>query len=624
MTGAPSADWQLNTDGGSRGNPGPAGLGFSLTHGGETVLEAGWFLGTATNNVAEYSALIWGLSNALALGVTELSVRADSELMVRQMTGAYKVKNPDLKLLHARASRLAGCFTSIDFAHVRRERNSAADHMANEAMDAGGAVGTYEVAFSDADPDDDGSTGSPSPGSPSGASPQPVPEIAFCSSDPQCSGGSPSGASPQPVPEIAFCSSDPQCSGGSEPSRASTGSPSGGAAKKTLLLGVTGGIAAYKSCELVRLIQKAAPDVSVKVVMTGHATEFVGPATFRALTGNEVAVSLFDGASEPIHHISLAEEADAAVIAPATANVISKIANGAADDLLTTTVLAMRAPVLVAPAMNSAMWADAATRENMGRIAALGMRVVGPDTGELACGDVGEGRMADVARIAEEALALLEVGTSLSGRRVLVTAGPTHEAIDPVRYIANRSSGRQGYAIAEEAVSRGAEVTLVTGPTSLVAPVGADVVRVESAAEMLAAAEEAFESAAAAIFAAAVADWRPESPSAGKLKRDGSPVLLALEPNVDIAAELGSRKGARHVTVFAAECGDPLDEARRKLVAKNADLVVANDVTEEGAGFSSPDNHVWLVDSAGVTEVGSCSKRQVARRILDRVSQSLQ
>ena len=619
MTGAPSADWQLNTDGGSRGNPGPAGLGFSLTHGGETVLEAGWFLGTATNNVAEYSALIWGLSNALALGVAELSVRADSELMVRQMTGAYRVKNPDLKLLHARASRLAGRFTSIDFAHVRREHNSAADHMANEAMDAGGAVGTYEVAFTEADPDGDGSTGSTgspgSPGSPSCASPQPVPEIAFCSSDPQCSGGPTSGASPQPVPEIAFCSSDPQCP---------DASPSGGTAKKTLLLGVTGGIAAYKSCELVRLIRKAAPDVSVKVVMTGHATEFVGPATFRALTGNEVAVSLFDGASEPIHHISLAEEADAAVIAPATANVISKIANGAADDLLTTTVLAMRAPVLVAPAMNSAMWADAATRENMGRIAALGMRVVGPDTGELACGDVGEGRMAEVARIAEEALALLEVGTSLSGRRVLVTAGPTHEAIDPVRYIANRSSGRQGYAIAEEAVSRGAEVTLVTGPTSLVAPVGADVVRVESAAEMLAAAEEAFESADAAIFAAAVADWRPESPSAGKLKRDGLPVTVALEPNVDIAAELGSRKGARHVTVFAAECGDPLDEARRKLVAKNADLVVANDVTEEGAGFSSPDNHVWLVDSAGVTEVGSCSKRQVARRILDRVSQSLQ
>ena len=307
---------------------------------------------------------------------------------------------------------------------------------------------------------------------------------------------------------------------------------------KTVLLGVTGCIAAYKACEIVRGIQKTAPDLNVKVVMTEHATKFVGPTTFRALTGNEVAVSLFDEASDPIHHISLAKEADVFCIAPATANVIAKIANGIADDLLTTTALATRAPLVIAPAMNDKMFENEKTQENIARCEAKGARIVSPASGYLACGDVGAGRLEDPQVIVAEILQALSRSRDLAGKRVLVTAGPTQEAIDPVRYLSNRSSGIQGYAIAAEAAARGAQVTLVSGPVALQQPEGVTCIQVRSAREMLAACEAPFKTADLAVFVAAVSDWRPAEVSQGKIKHDGGNLELTLVPNPDIAATL--------------------------------------------------------------------------------------
>lgn len=571
----------LMTDGGSRGNPGPAGCGAVLERDGCELLAAGWYLGEATNNHAEYCGLIWGLENALALGATSLQVCADSELMVKQMTGAYKVKSRDMKRLHARASRLVARFERVSFFHVPREQNSHADLLANEAMDARGPVGSYAVPFSEEE--DESGTVSLFEG-PSAAS------------------------APEGLEHHAPTPHEP-----SPPSRF---------AGKTVLLGVTGCIAAYKSCELVRCLQKAARGVRVKVVMTEHAREFVGPTSFRALTGEEVAVGLFDGASDPIHHISLAKEADVFCIAPATADVIAKLANGVADDLLTTTALATKAPLVIAPAMNAAMWADPATRRNVERCKALGMRFVGPDEGYQACGDVGAGRMSEPEAISSEILSILSASRDLEGRRILVTAGPTVEPVDPVRFIGNRSSGKQGYAIAEEAALRGAQVTLVSGPVSLPAPWGVDVVYVETAREMLSACRAPFEACDAAVFAAAVSDWRVERPSARKIKHDGGGLSLSLVPNPDVAATLASDKGSRYVVVFAAETGDPLGAAREKLAKKHADLAVANDVSS-GVGFGSDENHVWLVTSEGSEELSTLPKRLVARSILDRVSASL-
>ena len=591
--------WQLNTDGGSRGNPGPAGCGFSLAEDGQVALEGGWYLGQATNNHAEYCALIWGLENALALGVAELSVQADSELMVKQMNGAYKVKNPDMKKLHARAQRLAQRFGRISFTHVRREHNKAADGMANAAMDAAGPAGSYAVGFSE----DEDACGTPSLFSASPAMQQP--EV--------------------PANMHAAASEVPVVQEQQPPAPAAEGSPqrAAGLSGATVLLGVTGCIAAYKACELVRLLQKRAQGINVKVVMTQHATEFVGPATFRALTGNEVAVGLFDSPSAPIHHISLAKEADLFCIAPATANVLAKLAGGVADDLLTTTALATKAPLVLAPAMNAAMWADAATQANVTRCRELGMHVIGPASGWQACGDVGQGRMSEPEEIADALFELLEHARSLAGKRVLVTAGPTHEPIDAVRYVANRSSGRQGYAIAEQAAARGAQVTLVSGPVALAAPPGVEVIGVQTAREMLEACREPFARADAAVFVAAVADWRPAKPMAGKLKHDGAPLTLELSPNPDVAATLAAEKEGRYVVCFAAETENPLSAARVKLAAKNADLVVANDVSDPQLGFGTPDNHVWLVTARGEQELPTASKRVIACRILDEIATAL-
>ena len=379
---------------------------------------------------------------------------------------------------------------------------------------------------------------------------------------------------------------------------------------KTVLLGVTGCIAAYKSCEIVRALQKAG--VHVKVVMTEHATEFVGPTTFRALTHEKVAVGLFDDPEDPIHHVSLAQEADAFLIAPCTANVIAKIANGIADDLLTTTALATTAPLIIAPAMNVNMYDNGATRYNIGKLHIRGARIVEAGDGYLACGDVGKGRLADIEDIVDATLDELGVRRDLDGRRVMVTAGPTVEPIDPVRYISNHSSGKTGYAIARAAALRGADVTLVSGPVSLPAPEGVRVVRVRTAPDI-------------AVFAAAVADMRPRAVSDRKLKkgRDGDELdAIELVENPDILATLAARKDRQVVVGFAAETNDVVPNAEAKLAAKRADFVVANQVGE-GMAFGTDDNAVWFVDAEEIEELPRMPKSRLADEILDRAVQFL-
>lgn len=385
--------------------------------------------------------------------------------------------------------------------------------------------------------------------------------------------------------------------------------------QRTVLIGVTGCIAAYKACEVVRGLQKAG--VRVKVVMTRNATRFIDPTTFRTLTREPVAISLFDEPGDPVHHVSLAKEADLLLIAPATANVMAKVAHGVADDLLTTTVLAATSPVLIAPAMNTAMWQAAATRENLDILRRRGFGIIDPDSGYLACGDTGAGKLAPVETIVGRVLDALDTRHDLSGKKVLITAGPTYEAIDPVRFIGNRSSGLTGYELARVACRRGAETVLVSGPTALDPPPGVTVRQVVSAEEMLQAAESEFASSDIAIFSAAVCDFRPRQVAPDKIKKDGSgELVLDLVENPDIIAQLASVKGPRFVVGFAAETEDVLGHAREKLVRKHADLIVANDVS--GAlGFGTPENRVWFVDGSGVEDLGVLSKTEIAERILD-------
>lgn len=387
---------------------------------------------------------------------------------------------------------------------------------------------------------------------------------------------------------------------------------------RTVVLGVTGGIGAYKACEIARSLMRAG--VRVRVVMTESATRFVTPVTFRALTREPVAVSLWDEPDAKIHHISLAEEADVMVVAPCTANVIAKLAHGRADDLLTTTALATEAPLVIAPAMNVHMWRKEITQANVAALRARGVVFVEPETGELACGAVGEGRLASVETVVATALDELDRARDMAGVRVLVTAGGTREPIDPVRYIGNRSSGRTGFAIAQEAARRGAEVTLVTGTSSLPDPFGVRTLRVETALQMRDAVEASFDDADAVIASAAVADFRPASPSAGKIKKDAAPASIALERNPDILAGLGQRKGSRVLVGFAAESGAAAAEARRKLVAKNLDMVVANDISAPGLGFDSSRNRVTLVTAAGDEDLPEMDKRALARVLVDRVA----
>ncbi|MCX8007901.1 MAG: bifunctional phosphopantothenoylcysteine decarboxylase/phosphopantothenate--cysteine ligase CoaBC [Coriobacteriia bacterium] len=393
-------------------------------------------------------------------------------------------------------------------------------------------------------------------------------------------------------------------------------------AQTTVLVGVTGGIGAYKACELVRTLTRRG--FRVKVVMTEAATRFVAPLTFRTLTREPVATSLWaDEPGDPVHHISLAQEADVVVVAPCTANVLAKLAHGRADDLLTTTVLATEAPVVLAPAMNVHMWRKTITQHNLDLLRARGFVIVEPGSGELACGEVGEGRLAEVADIADAVEAEASRVQDLAGARVLVTAGPTYEPIDAVRFIGNRSSGKTGFAIAEEAARRGADVTLVSGPTALLDPFGTRVVRVESALQMREAALAASVEADVVVAAAAVSDVRPAERSEAKLKKDDLPVAIALERNPDILAEIGAMNdGSKVIVGFAAETGDPVAEARRKLEAKRCDLVVGNDVSGH-LGFGTDANRVWFVTREGAEELPVLSKREIARALLDRIAAML-
>ena len=397
------------------------------------------------------------------------------------------------------------------------------------------------------------------------------------------------------------------------------------AAAPLVLLGVTGCIAAYKSCEILRGLQKAG--VRVKVVMTKNACEFVGPTTFRALTHEPVAIDTFgDGPGDPIHHVSLAEECDLFLIAPCTANVLAKMAAGIADDLLSTTALACTAPIAVAPAMNVHMYEAVATQHNMQVLASRGVSFIEPGEGYLACGDIGRGRLADPADIVASVLGMLGREKDLEGKHVVVTAGPTVEPIDAVRFISNPSTGKMGFAIAEAALERGAVVTLVTGPVSLVDVPGAKMVRVGTACEMKAAVDEAFPSADIAVFSAAVSDFRPRTVSDRKLKKGADDEALAhieLVENPDILASCGAARHAGQVVVgFAAETNDVVGNACSKLSRKKADFIVANDVSR-GQGFGADSDEVAFVSASGEDHLPEMGKRELADRILDKALEFL-
>ena len=390
---------------------------------------------------------------------------------------------------------------------------------------------------------------------------------------------------------------------------------------KSVVLGVTGGIAAYKAAELVSRLKKDGLDVHV--ILTQSACEFIMPPTFESLSSNPAVTDTFRrDAPWEIEHIALAKRADVFVVAPATANFLAKYAGGIADDMLTTTVLATTAPVLVAPAMNTNMYLHPATQANLETLGSRGVHMVGPGSGLLACGDVGSGRMAEPIEIRDAVLRLLGQGGPLAGRRLLITAGPTREPLDPVRFLTNRSSGRMGYAIAAEAVRRGAAVTLVTGPTNLPPPSGATVVPVETTAQMHDASLAAFESCDAAILSAAPADYRPAEVAPQKMKkRDGQPLSLALVETPDIAAALGARKTAgQRLVIFAAETENVIANATAKLARKGADLAVANDVTQPGAGFDVATNRVTFVTPDGAEALDTLPKTEVASTLLDRLA----
>lgn len=388
---------------------------------------------------------------------------------------------------------------------------------------------------------------------------------------------------------------------------------------KRILLGVSGGIAVYKAVELLRLLVKAGADVHV--IMTRNAGEFVTPLTFQTLSGNPVHSELFNLIQEQeIGHISLADRADLCIVAPATANVIGKVANGIADDLLTTTLMATKAPVLFVPAMNVNMWENPLYRENQARLERHGYHFMTPVVGALACGWEGQGKLPDPAAIFDYAQDLV-ADHDLAGRTLLITAGPTREELDPVRYLTNHSSGKMGYAIARAARNRGARVILISGPVALAPPQKVEVVPVVTAREMHAAVLARSEEADVIVKAAAVADFRPLERGEGKLKKgDRRQMSLELVRNPDILAELGSRRGAALLVGFAAETGDLLANARKKLEDKGIDLIVANDVTEAGAGFGVDTNIIKFLDRDGTVEELPClPKDEAATRLLDRI-----
>ena len=390
-------------------------------------------------------------------------------------------------------------------------------------------------------------------------------------------------------------------------------------AGRELVLGVTGSIAAYKAAYLVRELRRLGAGVTV--VMTAHAREFVAPLTFRTLSGRPVLSNLFDP-QEPaaVEHVALAERADLVLVAPATANALARAALGLADDFLGTLLLAARGPVLFAPAMDGEMWHHPSVQAHVAALRARGATVMEPGRGELASGLSGVGRLPEIADIVETAAALVWPKRDLVGDHVLVTAGPTREPVDPVRYLSNRSSGRMGYALATLAARRGAQVTLVTGPTGLTAPPGVRVIPVQTAEEMRDAVLHALGSTTVVIKAAAVADYRVAAPASTKIRSKQEGLTLALAPNPDILRELGRSKGHRFLVGFAAETGDPAASARAKLEAKGVDLMVANDVSRPDIGFDAEENQVVLLDRwGGVVALPRRPKIEIADAILDRV-----
>src|SRR3989475_1440442 len=388
-------------------------------------------------------------------------------------------------------------------------------------------------------------------------------------------------------------------------------------------LGVSGGIAAYKAAEIVRLLQDRG--IRVQVIMTQAAQEFIRPLTFAALSGEKVITDMFAAGNEApnidsaVEHIAVAQSIDALLVAPATADVLAKFAQGIANDFLTTLYLATTAPVIVAPAMNVNMLNHAATQANLEILKKRGVRIVEPGEGSLACGMTGPGRLAEneaiVAAIMEASGAWQELG----GETVLITAGPTREKIDPVRYLSNRSSGRMGYALAEAALRRGARVLLVSGPTTLTPPGGAEVTRIESAEQMRQAVLRLLPEATIVIKTAAVSDYRPKSLASQKIKRTG-PMSLELEPTPDILAELARKKISQIIVGFAAETENALENARKKLASKSLDAIAVNDVSREGVGFDSDRNAVTIITKDEVLEVPETTKWEVAQRVLDQVA----
>ncbi|UZQ51053.1 bifunctional phosphopantothenoylcysteine decarboxylase/phosphopantothenate--cysteine ligase CoaBC [Clostridium kluyveri] len=387
--------------------------------------------------------------------------------------------------------------------------------------------------------------------------------------------------------------------------------------KKNLVIGVTGGIAVYKSLDVISKLKKK--DFQIKVIMTKAAAEFVTPLSFQTLSQNIVNIDMFcEPEAWDIQHISLAKEADLMAIIPATANIIGKVSNGIADDLLTTTIMATKAPVVFAPAMNTNMYNNPIVQDNINRLRKLGYEFIEPSTGKLACGDVGTGKLENTDSIVQVIENMLYDIKDLRGKKVVVTAGPTREDLDPVRYITNKSSGKMGYAVAEEARDRGAEVTLISGPTNIEVPFGVNFIGVSTNEEMLNAVLKDFDKQDIIVKAAAVCDYKPKIYSDKKIKKNENEFLLPLVKDIDILKRLGQLKDKQILVGFAAESNDLLENAEKKLKAKNLDYIVANDITGSDIGFSSDDNKVTILFNNGdKVSLDKMNKRQVARRIFD-------
>lgn len=387
--------------------------------------------------------------------------------------------------------------------------------------------------------------------------------------------------------------------------------------KRCVVLGVTGGIAVYKALDVISALRKK--DVDVRVIMTKSATEFVTPLTFQSMSQNIVTTDMF---AEPkaweIQHISLAKRADVFLVAPATANIIGKVANGIADDMLSTTIMATRAKVVFAPAMNTNMYTNPIVQENIAKLKKLGYEFIEPASGRLACGDEGKGKLAPASDIVEKVLSELYDKKDLIGKKVLVTAGPTRANIDPVRFISNRSTGKMGYAIAEEARDRGAEVVLVSGPTNEAAPYGINVIKINTNEEMRNEVLKHFETSDIVIKSAAVADYKAKEYSENKIKKGSGDLEIILTRDNDILKELGEKKSEQILVGFAAESQNVIKNAKDKLIKKNLDYIVANDITSKDSGFASNDNRVTIVTREGQElSLEKMSKREVARNLFD-------